>query len=101
MKNLPWWAWVIGALLLLAAIVGGIAIGRLTTPGDEGEEPTSTAEPTSTGEPTPTVPADDGSGGTSTDTTKPQYVRVYFVRASTSARSRGRSHRPKRLPRQP
>ena len=80
MKRLPWWAWVIGALLLLTAIVGGIAIGRLTTPGDEGEEPTSTTEPTSTDEPTPTVPADDGSGGTSTDTTKPQYVRVYFVR---------------------
>jgi len=80
MKKVPWWAWVIGALLLAAAIVGGVFIGRLTAPSEDAEEPTSTAGPTSTVEPTSTLPPDDGSGGTSTDTTQPQFVRVYFVR---------------------
>src|SRR5512139_2497119 len=78
MNKVPWWVWAVGVFLVVAAVVGGILIGRLTAPDKDGEEPTSTPEPTSTGE--PTSPTDDGSADTSTDTTKPQYVRVYFVR---------------------
>jgi germination protein M len=82
MKNVPWWVWVVGVLVIALAVLGGVLIGRMSAEdtAGPGDEATTTVEPTSSVEPTPTLPGDDGSDDATTDTTKPQYVRVYFAR---------------------
>lgn len=82
MKKAPWWVWAIGAAVIVAAVVGGVFIGRMTADGPEtagpSDEPTSSVEPTS-GQ-TPTLPTEDGSDETPAETPKPRTVRVYFAR---------------------
>lgn len=76
MKRVPWWAWVAGVLVIVAAVGAGVVLGRTMGPrtGSEGEnsnEETSTVEPE--GPETPEGQEPDQPGATTG-------VRVYLVR---------------------
>lgn len=84
MKRTPWWVWAIGAFVIVAALVGGVFIGRMTANGPEsGEptgEPTSSTLPTAGADATSALPASDGSDETPSEPARPRTVRLYFVR---------------------
>lgn len=80
MRNLKWWVFVLGAVVLVAAVGAGILLGRSIGPRGSGGDTTQTAEPTSSVEPTTPEAPDDGSAEEPQEPGEPQYVRVYFAR---------------------
>jgi spore germination protein GerM len=84
MKKTPWWVWAIGAFVIVAALVGGVFIGRMTANGPESGtptgEPTSSTQPTASTDVTSALPASHGSDETPSEPARPRTVRLYFVR---------------------
>lgn len=58
MKNVPWWAWVVGALVIVVALGVGVLLGQGLDGDQSGPEPPVTGEETQT--PGPDEPGTEG-----------------------------------------
>jgi spore germination protein GerM len=79
MKSLPWWFWVIGAVVVVLAVGSGVVAGRMMNADDRAaeEEATSTADTSAEQEVEPDQTDAQAEADEPADT---QTVRVYFAR---------------------